>query len=105
MRDEIAAPIDITAYRIVQESVTNIVKHANAIKVVVEMIGDETGAEMEIVVRDNGIGFDVVTIQSKQLASIASGLLGLYERINLLGGRINIDTAMGKELNWWYRCR
>ena len=93
---KIAAPIDITAYRIVQESVTNIVKHANATQVVVEINGDETGEEMEIVVRDNGIGFDTVRINPMQLDSVSSGLLGLRERIVLLGGSITVETLIGK---------
>jgi|GEM_PF-3205294 len=93
---KIAAPIDITAYRIVQESVTNIVKHANATQVVVEINGGETGEEMEIVVRDNGIGFDTARIKTMQLDSVSSGLLGLRERIVLLGGRITVETSIGK---------
>jgi PAS domain S-box-containing protein len=93
---KIAAPIDITAYRIVQESVTNIVKHANATQVVVEINGGETGDEMEIVVRDNGIGFDTARIKTMQLDSVSSGLLGLRERIDLLGGSITVDTSIGK---------
>jgi PAS domain S-box-containing protein len=94
--DKIAAPFDITAYRMVQEGVTNIVRHANASQVVVEINGGESGDEMEIVVRDNGSGFDLARVKNLQSGSISSGLLGLRERIGLLGGSVDVETSIGK---------
>jgi signal transduction histidine kinase len=90
---EMLAPsIEITAYRIVQEAVTNIVRHAHATRVVVEVNGGETAAELEIVVRDNGRGFDA----GSKSDDMSSGLLGMRERVELLRGALHVETAKGQ---------
>jgi signal transduction histidine kinase len=71
------------------------VKHADATRVVVEINGGECGAEMEVVVRDNGKGFDPARIMAAHGASMGRGLLGLRERIGLLGGSIAVESSDG----------
>ena len=85
--------IEITVYRIIQESITNIVRHAHATRVVVEINGGETGEELELIVRDNGCGFD---LDSTLAAHAGCGLRGMHERITLLGGRFAVDTVKGQ---------
>jgi signal transduction histidine kinase len=85
--------IEITVYRIIQESITNIVRHAHATRVVVEINGGETGEELELIVRDNGCGFD---LDSTLAAHTGCGLRGMHERITLLGGRFAVDTVKGQ---------
>jgi signal transduction histidine kinase len=91
----LAPSIEITAYRIIQESITNVVRHANATRVVVEVNGGETGDELEVVVRDNGRGFDFDAYIVLQPGSMSSGLLGMSERVKLLGGIFNLEASIG----------
>ena len=86
----------ITAYRLVQESLTNITRHAAATRVVVEMNGGEYGDELEIIVRDNGRGFDVNTAEDASRALASSGLCGMRERVELLGGSLQIISGTGQ---------
>jgi len=80
----------IVIFRIVQESLTNITKYADATEVFVTMGLD--GNELGLEVRDNGMGFD-----PKAAASGKSyGLLGMSERAIALGGHIDIVSAPGK---------
>ena len=74
-------------YRLVQEALTNIVKHANASHV--EVSAEELESEVRIVVRDDGDGFDLET------ASTGRGLTGMRERIELFGGEIEVSSEPG----------
>lgn len=75
-------------YRLVQESLTNVVKHAAAARV--EVSATEQGGAIEIVVRDDGGGFDPDT------SSAGRGLTGMRERIELLGGEIEVRSKPGE---------
>lgn len=88
--------IEITAYRIVQESITNIIRHAGASRVVVEVNGGENGEEIELIVRDNGRGFDAAAQITLQRRCMSSGLLGMSERVKLLGGVFRVEAAPGQ---------
>ena len=76
-------------YRLLQESLTNIVKHARATEVLVRLI--HYGERVELAVEDNGCGF------SKETHSQSGhyGLLGMQERAQALGGTAAIDSAPG----------
>jgi PAS domain S-box-containing protein len=77
-------------FRIVQESLTNVARHAKATRVDVR-IGRDDGA-IAIDVRDDGVGFDMNAPQSRR----SRGLLGMRERAYLLGGTLEITSAPGK---------
>jgi signal transduction histidine kinase len=79
--------MELALYRIVQESVANIVRHASATSVVVEINNGDIGGELELIIRDNGCGFDAGIMRS------GSGLQGIKERVQLLGGLFLLDTA------------
>ena len=83
----LAPGLDIALYRIVQESVANIVRHADATRVVVEINGGASGDELELIIRDDGCGFDASIRHS------GSGLLGIRERVQLLGGLFFLTSA------------
>ena len=87
------ALLEITCYRIVQESLTNIARHARATSVVVEMIGGEQ--ELDIIVRDDGVGFDLAQWEQRMLHDPRGGVAGLRERAQLLGGTLTIDSRPG----------
>jgi two-component system sensor histidine kinase UhpB len=79
--------IGISTYRIVQEALSNVVKHARATRVTVALSLDATGLRMRIA--DNGAGFDPA------LASTGIGIVGMRERAAAFDGRIDIDTGIG----------
>ena len=93
---KLAPSIEIAVYRIVQESITNIVRHADAACVVVEVNGGEFGRELELIIRDDGVGFanDIVASAARADGS-SGGLLGMRERVKLLGGIFNVESSPG----------
>ncbi|MBX3235585.1 MAG: sensor histidine kinase [Nitrospiraceae bacterium] len=78
-------------YRVVQECLSNIVRHADASRVEVELTGG--GEEVELVVRDNGIGFQP---QVGEPAQGGLGLLNIRERLLALDGHCRIESAPGQ---------
>jgi len=88
--------LEISVYRLVQESVTNIVRHARASHVVVEINGGAAGEELELIVRDDGIGFDAARWREHAASALSSGLCGMSERVQLLGGVLHVDSAPGR---------
>jgi signal transduction histidine kinase len=76
----------ITLYRVLQEALTNIIKHAQASQVWVDLsVEDEV---VNLTVQDNGIGFGAEKPQSNGI-----GLRGLHERITVAGGTLNINST------------
>lgn len=75
-------------FRIVQEALTNVARHSAATEVSVRI--DETPASISLGVSDNGQGFDIANRTGR------FGLLGIRERITMLGGRLDIDSSPGK---------
>jgi signal transduction histidine kinase len=76
----------IALYRIFQESLTNIIKHANASLITVRLLKKNEKIILEIT--DNGIGFDTTLIKPKQ----GYGLIGMKERAMMLGGKLDLTT-------------
>jgi two-component system, NarL family, sensor kinase len=81
--------IEINLYRIIQELISNILKHAKASEVSIQLLKKET--YLNIVVEDNGIGFDVNQVKNKK----GMGLKNIESRVNSLGGEFNIDSGKG----------
>ncbi len=77
-------------YRIVQESLTKVVRHAHA--TTVGIILSHKGDEVSLIVEDNRRGFDV----EEALALGRLGLLGMRERAEMLGGKLTIESAPGR---------
>ena len=80
--------IEATVYRLVQEALTNIVKHAGATRVEVRVADRDD--DVIVTVRDDGTGFD------PRASSPGFGLLGMRERVALLHGSLNIESAPGE---------
>lgn len=79
----------MTLYRVIQEGLTNVHKHANATKVNIKLDFSEQSASLEI--NDNGCGFDVTVWQTEQ-NNQSFGLKGLQERLSLVGGGLCITS-------------
>lgn len=80
---------ETTAYRVVQEALTNAARHAHATRVRLEVRA--RGGQLEIRIEDDGQGFDPQAAFEKH-----RGLSGMRERVGLLNGRFKIDTQAGK---------
>ena len=76
-------------YRIVQEALTNIIKHAQAHAVSVVIAGG--GRSVRVVIEDDGVGFAPDRVRESAL-----GLVGMRERVGLLGGRLDVQSAAGR---------
>jgi signal transduction histidine kinase len=79
----------IALFRIVQESLTNVVRHANASHVVIS--GSAGSGSLALQIEDNGIGFDPEIATKKSL-----GLLGMQERARLVGAQLRFDSSPGQ---------
>jgi two-component system, NarL family, sensor histidine kinase DevS len=80
--------VETALYRIVQESLTNVVKHARAERV--SIVLTRKGDSASVLVEDDGIGFEPGRERPDGL-----GLLGMRERVGLLGGRVAIESRPG----------
>ena len=79
----------------VQETLTNIQKHAQANEVTVDLRIYENGVSIQIT--DNGIGFDIKTQANKhKTINSCFGLWGLKERVEILKGRFDMHSEPGK---------
>jgi signal transduction histidine kinase len=84
--------IELVVYRIVQEALSNIAKHAAATEVDISLRRE--GAALRVTVHDNGRGFDVgQTLASRERGL---GLFGMQERAALVGGRVDVRSAPGQ---------
>lgn len=80
--------VETTLYRIVQEALTNIVKHAEATNVSILLLRRQAMAT--VVIEDDGKGFDPGNVQEE-----AVGLLGMQERVELHDGRLTVESVPG----------
>lgn len=86
--------LEVALFRLVQEAISNVVKHAEAHAVEIRLAFDET--ELEVRVSDDGRGFDVpAALAGHGPGGEHVGLLGMLERVRLLGGRLAIDSSAG----------
>jgi two-component system, NarL family, sensor histidine kinase UhpB len=79
---------ETTLYRVIQEGLTNIVKHAGATRV--SILLQRKGTTVVAVVEDDGVGFDPTTTREDAL-----GLAGMRERVSLAGGRLQVESTPG----------
>ena len=76
-------------YRVVQEALTNVVRHARAREV--SIVATARGGAVRLVVEDDGVGFDPAALTPAEQI----GLLGMRERVELVGGSLRIESARG----------
>jgi signal transduction histidine kinase len=85
--------VEITCFRVVQEAVTNVVRHARASRVWVAF--QEKAGGVQLIIQDDGAGFDVAAARQRAARGESFGLLGMRERVELLGGRFAIASERG----------
>jgi PAS domain S-box-containing protein len=88
-----SSELEATCFRIAQEALTNIIRHAQARQVSVEL--RQCDNELHMVIRDNGVGFDIAELRRRSTAHASMGMLGMQERALLIGGQVRIESAPG----------
>jgi len=78
-------------YRVTQESLNNVARHAEASRVEVELTGSQS--ELMVTITDNGVGFDS---EQPRNGSHGLGLLGMKERVALVNGALHVASSVGK---------
>jgi signal transduction histidine kinase len=82
--------LEAVIYRLVQEALTNVVKHADASTVRIEVVDSDDDVRVDVEVRDDGRGFD-----PKQMND-GFGLLGMRERVGLVNGTLDVRSELGE---------
>jgi signal transduction histidine kinase len=90
IREVVTSSASTAMFRIFQETLTNVARHAKATRV--EVVLQKQPDRLVLLIHDNGRGFD----QADPALSSSLGLLGMRERAAILGGQVNISSAAGK---------
>lgn len=90
----IARESELSLYRIAQEALNNAVKHSKATRADLSITFGSSEIQMEV--SDNGKGFNVPNSPTEFASNGHFGLLGLHERADLIGARLEIESASGK---------
>ncbi len=87
------APLETALYRIVQEGLTNVLKHAQARRV--SLILYRSADQVHAILEDDGRGFDIEAVMNATGAAGRLGLLGMRERVALVGGTLTLESTPG----------
>jgi len=93
-RRRLRAEVETILYRLAQEALNNAARHSHATRVTIKL--DFSGQAVALDIRDNGVGFSPEAVLKSQAPRRAWGLLGMQERVALVGGTVEIDAAPGK---------
>lgn len=86
--ERISGDMETAVYRIVQEALTNIIRHAQATRI--DVLLKRRDGSLIVIVEDNGVGFDPKVQHSGHL-----GMVGMQERATMLGGTLTIESVPG----------
>jgi PAS domain S-box-containing protein len=86
----VPADLAIGCFRIAQEALTNVVRHARAQHVWIEV--SQSDGVLEVIIRDDGVGFDPAKTLKQAASRGHLGLLGMRERVQILGGNLEVDS-------------
>ena len=94
--------VETACFRVVQEALTNVSRHAQARQVWVQLRQHEDG--LHLLIRDDGVGFDVRTAQERAAQGESLGIIGMQERVVLVGGQIEITSipTRGTEIRAYF---
>jgi signal transduction histidine kinase len=95
---ELTSEQQINFYRLIQECISNALKHASA--TALRVTATAVGKGIELVIQDDGKGFDKQKL--KQAAQRSFGVLNLEERVRLLNGNTSLETSPGNGTKWTF---
>jgi signal transduction histidine kinase len=90
-RRRLSSELELTLFRVAQEALTNVRKHAQATHVLTRI--EISDGLVRMVVQDNGIGFKPPAFNESRTTESELGLIGMHERVRLLGGALVIESA------------
>ncbi len=93
--------LETVCFRVAQEALSNIARHAQARTVRLKLWQRDQAVHM--LIRDDGIGFDVLGAQEQAVDGKSIGLLGMEDRVMLAGGQLAIESAPGRGTTVWLR--
>jgi signal transduction histidine kinase len=91
--NRVSGAVAVAFFRVAQEALTNVARHARARHVWIELSAGESALELEL--RDDGVGFDITRTLEEAHRRGHLGLLGMRERVQVLGGRLVVDSRPG----------
>jgi len=91
---QLDAGLATTCFRVAQEALTNIARHASAKNVWLDL--HRSPSALELAIRDDGTGFDVDAARERAARGDSLGLVGMEERVSLAGGSIDISSTPGQ---------
>jgi two-component system sensor histidine kinase UhpB len=89
-----SATLETAMFRIAQEAITNVLRHAEARHVNIQLV--RTLTHLALIVQDDGCGFDARAAAHEAVTDQRWGLFGVRERVALLGGTFDIESSVGK---------
>jgi signal transduction histidine kinase len=92
LKGKLPPKLALTYYRVIQEALTNVRRHAHASRVRIRI--GKRGNLIHCVISDNGVGFDPIVAEKTGQPGL--GLVGIRERLNTLGGKLRIQSAEGR---------
>ncbi len=92
-QDRLPLELESTLYRITQEALTNVARHASAKRV--SILLERRPGQVSLILEDDGKGFDVAAAFHSFSTNGKLGLLGMRERVSLTGGALNIESRPG----------
>lgn len=91
--DRVPEEIEIACFRILQEGLTNIARHAAATAASVTL--KREGERLALTIADDGVGFSFAEARSRAVSGTSLGLLGMEERLRLIGGTLTVTSSPG----------
>jgi PAS domain S-box-containing protein len=91
--DQLSDEVRTTIYRVVQEGLTNIARHARG-ATSVSVVIDRAEATARLTIDDNGSGFDIAALGDSSAGRSGLGLAGMRERLSLVGGQLEIESSI-----------
>jgi signal transduction histidine kinase len=98
----LAPDIETACFRIVQEALTNIARHAKATKVDIQL--ERIEEQLVLRISDDGCGFHLAEMQARAIAGNSTGVLGMQERATLIGGQLGIHSRPGEGTTFELAC-
>ncbi|MGB9629973.1 MAG: ATP-binding protein, partial [Thermodesulfobacteriota bacterium] len=93
IEEKLPSQIETALYRIIQEALNNVAKHSEASRVEISI--EKRDSVIHAYITDNGKGFDLEKVLQPESPERGFGLIGMKERVSLLGGKIDIQSKLG----------
>jgi signal transduction histidine kinase len=102
LEDRLDPFIETTCFRVAQEALTNVVRHARAHSVTLAL--RKRNGHLHLFVRDDGVGFDVAAVRHQAVQGASLGLLSMEERATLVEGVLELKSVPGQgtEVHAWF---